>query len=168
MRGIKKQRNFMGIRTSGFKAFIDDKILEGEKPYILAKVLRTKGYKVSPSYLYEYQHYFLASRKAKADSILETLEEEGLITAISETSLLKAIIAHASSKVKEASLQDGLEAAKILLTAKLHLATPVAEEVGKMMKRWFEPIDAESKEAEPVTEIEESEEVKENAESKVQ
>lgn len=135
-----KKRNFMSIRTSGMKEFIDNQLLvEGEKPYILVPILRSKGYKVSVSYLYEYHHYLLEQRKAKADSILEELEANGLIPYINETSLLKAIVAHAAKKVTDATLKDGLDAAKALLSAKLHLSTPIAEEVGKMMSKWFTP-----------------------------
>ena len=149
----------MGIRTSGMKDFIDQKLLEeGEKPYLLVPILRSKGYKVSQSYLYEYQRYLLAQRKAKGDSILEDLENQGLITYISETSLLKAIVAHAASKVKDATLKDGLDAAKALLTAKLHLAEPAAKAVTDLMSKWFTPVDAEGKEIKDAEVIEDKEE----------
>ena len=144
---LTKKRNFIGIRKSGQKEFIDHQLLvENEKPYILVQVLRGKGYKVSVSYLYEYQHYLLAQRKAKADGILERLEEDGLIPYINETSLLKAIVAHAANKVQDATLKDGLDAAKALLTAKLHLTEPAAKAVTDLMSKWFKPsTDAESK-----------------------
>jgi len=163
MKHAKVNRNFMGIRTSGLKAFIDQKILEGERPYILVPILRSKGYNVSQSYLYEYANYFLAQRKAKADSILEDLEAQGLIPYINETSLLKAIVAHAAKKVTDATLRDGLDAAKALLSAKLHLSEPMANKVAEMMGKWFKPVDAEGE----VVEVNGIEKEKEDGTDKV-
>lgn len=100
---------------------------------------------VSKAYLYRFRDHLFVQRHNKTDMILANLEKEGLIDSIDEVSFLRGVVAHATDHIKDATLAQGLDAAKILLAAKLHLSDSAADAIRNTLGKYFreddKPID---------------------------
>lgn len=145
-------KKFPKIVNSDLYANVKDAILVKNLPVPQIYEEYGKRLEISIAYLYQFKAHIMNGRKNRVDSIISELESEGLINAVSEVSLLRAIIAHSSRHIKEATLAQGLEAAKLMLQAKVHLTETAAEKVKKQMAQWFDT-EGEAEDVEEVNEI---------------
>lgn len=114
------------------------RLLGGEAVTKIQKDLTREKFPVSVSYLNDYKKYLQAVEENRSDGILMELEQEGLIPYVSETSFLKAVIAHAFKDVKEATLKEGLEAAKLLIDRELKLPKNQSQKLKETLSRYFD------------------------------
>ena len=129
---------FRKLKDSEYLPEVKRGLLQGENPFEIRDRLLGSGVQVSVATLYNYRKALLKIQQNKFDAIWKELEDLKLVDRVNELSLLKAIVAHGSMKVGDATLQQALEAAKILIQEKEDLPADKKNKITLTLERYLE------------------------------